>query len=118
MTRRLLPVLILALGLLLYPVILLAGGAPRFPLRTDCAAPAREGAPVDALFGRFDNHVAAEARQRHVTQLGFTGSEIESDGCGYVKVVVHGVPSLAVGRELVAEARRAGVRVTLERGTG
>ena len=118
MTRRLLPVLLLAIGLLLYPVIVLAGGAPRFPTRADCAAPARAGAPVDAVFGRFDDHVAAQARERRLKQLGFTGSEIESDGCGYLQVVVHGVPSLAVGRELVAEARRVGVRVMLERGAG
>jgi hypothetical protein len=118
MRRRLLPAFLLAIGLLLYPVIVLAGGAPRFPTRADCAAPARAGAPIDAVFGHFDDQAAAQASQRNVTRLGFTGSEIEPDGCGSLKVVVHGVPSLAVGRELIAEARRVGVDVRLERGAG
>ena len=44
----------------------------------------------------------------------YFGSVIESDGCGRLKVDVHGVPSLAVGRELVAEAAKVGVHATLE----
>jgi hypothetical protein len=31
-----------------------------------------------------------------------------------MKVVLHGIPTLAVGRELAAEARSEGLNVTLE----
>ena len=52
---------------------------------------------------------------RRVLGAGFTGSEPKPDGCGYLKVAVHGIPNVEVGRELVAEARKAGFEVTLER---
>lgn len=118
MSERLLPPAILVAGLVLYPVITLACGAPHFPRRGECAVPATAGAPIDAVFGRFDDQAGAEAKQRRITHVGFTGSQIERDGCGYLKVVVHGVPNLAVGHELVAEARRVGLEVTLERAAG
>jgi len=34
---------------------------------------------------------------------------VEPDGCGYLKVNVKGVPTLAVGRELAAEAEKVGL---------
>jgi hypothetical protein len=100
---------------LLYPVVVLAGGGARFPDRGECVRAAVDGAPIDAVFGRFDSQAAAEVRVRRAQELGFQGIRSEGDGCGRLKVVVHGVPSLAVGRELVQEARRVGLAVTLER---
>jgi hypothetical protein len=116
--RNVIAVALLAAGPVLYPVVSLAGGSPHFPYRGECVySPSKEG-PLDALFGRFAERGAATAKQRRVLQLGFQGALVEADGCGYLKVVVHGVPNLAVGRDLVAEARRVGVDVTLEQAAG
>jgi hypothetical protein len=98
-----------------YPVGIVSGGAPRFPARSECVDLATKDGEIAAVFGRFDRRVDAAAKLRVVLARGFTGSEIEGDGCGRLKVVVHGIPSLAVGRELAAEARSVGLDVTLER---
>jgi hypothetical protein len=100
---------------LLYPLVVLAGGSPHFPSRGECAQRPRENDKIEAVFGRFrDRAAAVEARSRALS-LGFKGLDVERDGCGYAKVVLHGVPSLAVGRELAAEAAKVGLRVMLER---
>jgi hypothetical protein len=114
MSLRLLWLLIILGALLVYPAVLLAHDEPHFPHRGECVHPATADGEVDAVFGRFDDRGAATAEAQRLAGLGFTGTAIEGDGCGYLKVVVHGVPSLAVGSELVAEARRVGVPVTLE----
>jgi hypothetical protein len=98
-----------------YPLIVLAGHSPHFPSQAECAQPARSDGKVDAVFGRFRDSGAAATRLRRATELGFQGLKLEPDGCGEIKVVLHGIPSLSVGRELVAEAARVHLRVVLER---
>jgi hypothetical protein len=66
---------------------------------------------------RFRNPDTAAAALTRVLKLGFKGSVVEPDGCGYLKVDVKGVPTLAVGRELAAEAEKVGLHVTLEKTT-
>jgi hypothetical protein len=112
------PWVILAVVALAYPVAVLATGAPRFPSRAECVRPATTDGGIDAVFGRFETRRAAEAELGHVLSLGFKGSQIESDGCGLLKVVLHGIPTLATGRAFLQEARRAGVHASLERSSG
>ena len=99
---------------LVYPLAVLAGGSPRFPSRAECIHPVREGGQIEAVFGRFDRQDDADAMLHRVLSSGFVGSLIEPDGCGLLKVDVHGVSSLAVGRDLIAEAAKVGLRATLE----
>jgi hypothetical protein len=115
MTRVRLSLALVVAAALLYPLVVLAGGSPHFPSRGECAQRPRENDKIEAVFGRFrDRAAAVEARSRALN-LGFKGLDVERDGCGYAKVVLHGVPSLAVGRELTAEAAHVGLRVMLER---
>jgi hypothetical protein len=105
----------LVLGaVLLYPAVILAGGSPGFPSRHECVHPAHGPGEVEAVFGRFRERAAAEAMYKHAMQLGFQNLEVGRDACGDVRVVLDGVPSLAVGRDLAAEAARVGLAVTLE----
>jgi len=115
-TRRLaLVVAIVAVPLLLYPLVTLAGGGPRFPDRSECVHAAVDGSPVDIVYGRFDSPVeAAELRDR-VVATGFTGTEVLADGCGRWKVVYESVPSLGVAQQVQENARQAGFEATLER---
>jgi hypothetical protein len=113
-SRRLLPIALVLAAAIAYPVAIVSGGAPHFPDRSDCVHLATKDGEIDAVFGRFDKRSDAAARLRVVLGRGFTGSKIEGDGCGRLKVVVHGIPTLAVGKELAAEARRVGLHVTLE----
>jgi hypothetical protein len=115
MKRRLLPWVILLAGAFVYPVVVLGGGTPRFTDRGECVRPADAGGDLDAVFGRFRNQASATAKLRRVLEVGFKGSQIEHDGCGFLKVVVHGIPNLAVGREFLAEARAVEIHATLER---
>jgi hypothetical protein len=105
--------LILAAGLA-YPVGIVSGGRPHFPKRSDCVDLATKNGEIEAVFGRFDKRADAAARLGLVLGRGFTGSEIEGDGCGRMKVVLHGIPTLGVGRQLATEARSEGLNVTLE----
>jgi hypothetical protein len=100
---------------LVYPLAVLAGGGPSFPARSDCIDPAKTDGDIEAVFGRFRNPDTAAAALGRVLELGFQGSLVEPDGCGYLKVDVKGVPTLAVGRELAAEAEKVGLQVTLEK---
>ncbi len=114
MITRLAPLaLVLAAGIG-YPVGVMSGGAPHFPERSDCVDLATKDGEIEAVFGRFDRRADAAAKLRVVLGRGFTGSEIEGDGCGRLKVLVHGIRTLAVGRELAAEARSVGLNVALE----
>jgi hypothetical protein len=99
---------------LLYPAVILAGGSPHFPTRQECVHPAHGPGQVDAVFGRFREQAPAEATLERATRLGFKNLEVARDACGDVRVVLGGVPSLEVGRELAAEAARVGLHVTLE----
>lgn len=115
--RRVGPWIIIAAAALLYPISVLAGGSPRFPDRNECVRPATAGSAIDAVFGRYSSVSAAEAKLTRVLKLGFRGAEVEPDGCGLFKVVVHGVPNLQVGSDLIKEARAVGLVVHLERGS-
>lgn len=114
MNRRYLAALLVLVAALAYPVAVLSGGSPRFPTRAECIHPAKEGVPLEAVFGRFDHRPDADARLQKVLAAGFKGSKIDADGCGRLKVDVAGVPNLAVGRDLLAEARKVGISATLE----
>jgi hypothetical protein len=97
-----------------YPVAVIGAGTPHFPKRSDCVHRATENGDIEAVFGRFDRQADAAARLRQVLARGFTGSQIEGDGCGRLKVVVHGIRTLAVGNELLTEIRSVGLDATLE----
>jgi hypothetical protein len=112
--RQLAPWALVLVAALAYPLALLSGGSPRFPSHAECVHPAKADGHLEAVFGRFDRETGAEAMLRRALGAGFAGSLIEPDGCGLLKVDVHGVPTLAVGRALVAEAAKVGIRVTVE----
>jgi hypothetical protein len=112
--RRYVAPLLVLVAALAYPVAVLSGGSPRFPTRAECIHPAKEGVPLEAVFGRFDHRPDAEARLQRVLAAGFKGSKIEPDGCGRLKVDVAGIPNLAVGNDLLAEALKVGISATLE----
>jgi len=99
---------------LVYPIAVVAGGSPHFPSRSECVHTAAKDGNIEAVFGRFDSTLAAQEEGKRVVHLGFKGAGPERDGCGRVKVVVHGITTIAVGRELVAEARKVGLDVGLE----
>jgi hypothetical protein len=107
---------VLVCGLVVYPAIVLAGGTPHFPRRSECIHPATSGNSENlvAVFGRFRDRGAAEVQRRHVLSLGFKGAELQRDACGFIRLVVHGIPSVPVGRDLLAEARTVGLHPTLE----
>ena len=115
MNRRYVAPLLVLVAALAYPVAVLSGGSPRFPTRAECIHPAKEGVPLEAVFGRYDHRPDAEARLQRILAAGFKGSKIEPDGCGRLKVDVGGIPNLAVGNDLLAEARKVGIAATLER---
>jgi hypothetical protein len=106
--------LLVVVAALAYPVVVLSGGSPRFPTRAECIHPAKEGVPLEAVFGRYDHRPDAEARLNRVLAAGFKGSKIEPDGCGRLKVDVTGIPNLAVGNDFLAEARKVRIDATLE----
>jgi hypothetical protein len=112
--RRLAAWIVLLAVASLYPLAVVAGGAPRFPSRNECVRPATTDENLEAVFGRFDTVSAAEAVQMRAARAGFKNLEVESDGCGLFKVTLHGIPSLQVGRDFVREAGRVGFRPTLE----
>lgn len=112
--RRPLPLLLPVIVALAYPLAVLAGGLPRFPSVHDCVHPAVEGQPVEAVFGYFESERDAAFNRARAERVGFQGTVVERDACGMVKVVIHGIPTVQVGHALVAEARRVGLRVTLE----
>jgi hypothetical protein len=113
--RRIAPWALVAVCAAGYPAIVLARGAPHFPTRAECRQPARAGEEIVAVFGAFRERGQATALARRAAQVGFAELDVERDACGDVKVVLHDIPSLAVGRDLQAEAARVGLHVTLER---
>jgi len=115
---RIAPWLVIAGLVLVYPVVVLATGNPTFPTRDECVRPATEDGDIDAVFGYFDDELAAAAVRDRALEVGFVGTELAWNGCGRVRVVVGGIPSLAVGLEFVEQARGVGFDVTLEQATG
>ena len=103
--------------LLGYPLVTLAGDAPRFPTRGECARPTTADDPsLEVVYGRFDDRVAAETLLAEVTEVGFIGAELELDGCGRWKVSYDSIESSAQGEALAEQVRNAGLdaRVELE----
>jgi hypothetical protein len=98
----------------IYTAVSLASGNPQFPSRSDCVHPVRGEGNIEAVFGRFSSSAAAEALLHRALRSGFTGTRIEGDGCGLLKVTLPGIPSIKVGRAFVAEARAAGYHPVLE----
>jgi hypothetical protein len=108
---------IVVVPLLAYPAAVVAGGAPRFPTRGDCAQPATADAPdLDVVYARLDDPLAAQALLDRLTAVGFVGAEIEFDACARWKVFYDGIESLAQGEALAAEVRAAGFDARVERG--
>ena len=115
MTGRLtLVVAIVVVPLIVYPLVTVAGGTPRFPDHSECVHGVVDGSPVDIVYGRFDSPTDAEDLRDRVVDTGFTGTEVLPDGCGRFKVVYENVPSLDVARQVQEEARKAGFEPTLE----
>jgi hypothetical protein len=100
--------------LLVYPIVSVAGGGPRFPARAECIQPAVEGRQVDVVWGRFDDSMEADALRERVVAVGFVGTEALPDGCGRWKVELDGVPSIEVAQEVQKEAASVDLRPTLE----
>jgi hypothetical protein len=116
--RRVVPWLVVAAVVLAYPVATLARGEPSFPTRDECVRPATADGDIDAVFGYFDSESEAASVRDNALEVGFTGTELEWNGCGRVRVAVGGIPTLAVGHEFADEARRVGFDVTLEQAAG
>ena len=99
---------------LLYPSITLAGGRPRFPSAQDCVLPAVAGQEVRVVFGYASTYPEAIPLRDRALAVGFKGTIAEPDGCGRVRVSLDGVPSPEVGAAVIEEAKKVGLRPTLE----
>jgi hypothetical protein len=111
---RIVPWVVLLAAALAYPLAVAGGGGPRFPSRAECVHPAKRDGDIEAVFGRFSTSASAESMLRRVLKSGFRGTRIEPDGCGRLEVTLHGIPTLKVGRDFVAEAERVGFHPQLE----
>jgi hypothetical protein len=100
-----------------YPLLTLTGGRPRFPTRAECAQGARPGnEPVEVVYGRFDDPVAANELLSRVVGLGFVGTELAFEPCGRWKVRYDSVASFEQALALAREAREAGLDPRVESG--
>jgi len=111
---RILPWAIVLVAALAYPIAVLAGGGAKFPSAAECVHPARADGDLEVVFARFGSLTDADALLDRVLAAGFKGSQVEPDGCGRWKVAVHGIPTLQVGSEVMAEARSVGLSPMLE----
>jgi hypothetical protein len=113
--RRFVPWLVLVGVALAYPLGVLAfSGPPEFPSREDCVRVVTGQGEYVVVFGYRDSETEALELQREVEALGFTGTDLERDGCGRVRVRVDDVPSREVGEEVMREARSVGLDPHLE----
>jgi hypothetical protein len=113
---RILPWAILLSSALAYPLAVAADGGTRFPHRAECRHAVKTEGNLEAVFGRFFSTAGAEPVLRHALEVGFKGTRIESDGCGLLKVTLPGIPTLRIGQDFIAEARRVGFNPHLEHG--
>jgi hypothetical protein len=113
---RIAPWLVVAVAALGFPLAVLAfAGAPDFPSRDDCVlAPTGEG-EYQVVFGYRDSELEATELRNRALAVGFLGTEFARNSCGRVKVFVDDVPSVAVGEEVIRQARTVGLEPTLER---
>jgi len=105
---------IVAAGFAVYSAFTLADGAPRFPRADDCVKVPVEGERVRVVFGYRATYAEAIALRDRALEVGFQGTDAAQDGCGRVRVYVDDVPSVAVGAEIVQEARTVDLEPTLE----
>jgi len=113
--RRHAPWLIVAFAALVYPLAVLAfSGAPEFPSRDDCVVPVTGEGEYEVVFGYRDSERDALELRDQVLAVGFTGTEIEGDGCGRVRVSVDDIPTREVGEEVIRQARTVELEPTLE----
>jgi hypothetical protein len=113
---RLLAAAIVAVPLVGYPAVVLAGGGARFPSANDCVHIAAPGATgdLDLVFGRRDTPAEAEALLEQVKHVGYVDAQVQEDGCLRWKVVYTGIENYAQGASSAAEARGAGLQAHLE----
>ena len=106
---------IVLVPLLGYPLVTLAGGSPRFPTEEECGRLAKADDPgFDVVYGRVDSRDGAQALLDRVTAVGFTGAELELDGCGRWKVFYDSIDSLEQGASLAEQVRAAGFDARVE----
>lgn len=110
-----LPAAIVVVPLLVYPILTLTGGWPRFPTRDECVHVAtRDADDLEVVYGRLDDPVAAEKLFGELTRVGFVGNDLEPDTCGHWKVSYDAIATLAEGMALVEGAHRAGFDARVE----
>ncbi|MDQ3121148.1 MAG: hypothetical protein M3Q59_01275 [Actinomycetota bacterium] len=108
-------VAIVLVPLLGYPLVTLAGGSPRFPTREECGRLATDDdTSFDVVYARLPSRVAAQALLDRVLAIGFTGAELELDGCGQWKVFYDSIDSLEQGESLAEQVRAAGFDARVE----
>lgn len=105
---------VVAVPAISFPAAALLDGGAHFPSVVECRPAARDGEPIRAVFGRFARARDAEALLARVREVGYASARAEPDGCGLVRVGVHGVTSLEGGRDLQREARTVGLEPLLE----
>jgi hypothetical protein len=115
--RRAVIALVAAAGLA-YPLAVLAGGAPRFPSRSDCSVRATHDGALELVFGMYNSSLPADALLAQVKKYGFVQAEAVADGCGHVKVALPGYTTLAGARSAVAEAHNVHLNPTIEMASG
>jgi hypothetical protein len=106
---------IVALALIAYPAITVAGGAPRFPSYADCVQAPVDGEKVRVVFGYTSTYPDAIDLRDRALEVGFEGTDVAQDGCGRLRVSLDGVPEVATGEAVIEEARKVGLDPTLER---
>ena len=114
MNRRFVPWLVVLVAALAYPLAVLARGGASFPSAAECVHTAHADGDLEVVFSRVGSPIEAATLLERVLAAGFKGSQVEPDGCGRWKVAVHGIPTLKVGGEVVAEARSVGLHATIE----
>ena len=119
MTRskaRLAAAAIVAVPLLGYPALVLAGGGAKFPSPDDCVHVAKPGesGDLDLVFGRRDTPAEANRLLEQVRGVGYVDAQVQADGCLRWKVVYTGIESYEQGASSRAEARAAGLEAELE----
>ena len=101
-------VAIVLVPLIGYPLVTLAGGSPSFPSEEECGRPATaDDSSLDVVYGRLESREDARALLEQVLGIGFTGAEMELDGCGRWKVFYDPIESFDQGQALVEQVRDA-----------
>ena len=107
---------IVVVPLLAYPVVSAGGNGPEFPSRDDCARP-YDGAseePVDVVYARLDDPVAATDLLDELSRRGFIGADIAFDACGRWVVFYDPVESVEQAEALAEQVREAGFEARVE----